>query len=605
MEDNNKYTFSVINFEANKPPKMIEVKSKDYIIFGDDKEYYNNYPQYLLDNRKQSITHNAICNGKVSFVVGNGLEVQKFNTPQDLAGAKACIRSINKYEDADDLNRKLTEDLIVFGGFFVQPVESRGKETGGYYHLPFQNLRKSKSEDGLWYYTSDWSCRKPEQNDDFEMFYEFEGEFQNGKKYLLEYKEYRAGDEVYALPDYIGANASIEMEWRMQDFLLNNVKNGFSAGFLINFYNGRPTEDEQRFIEKKIKDKFTGNHNGGSFVLNFNDTESKSAEIVPIPTNGNDDRFTLLKEQVRDNLFIAHEVTSPMLFGVRVAGTLGGRTELLEAFELFQNGYINNKQRILEKFWCDALYFKGIDAKLEIVETTPLQHKLPEEVVISVMTQNEIREKAGLDPLDNNEGFKTGFSKSQDDLFIEHFANCGIEDSQLEFVYKKGLYAESIEDAMKFEEVTTFENSVLSMLKDNPSLPPVEIAKALNSTPEAVAEAIQSLEAEGYLELTDTEIKVTEEGLENAEEDEFLVVYKYEVRPDAPPLKTESRPFCKAMETFSKTRSWTIEDIKRMRNGQGSDVFVFRGGWYFNPKTKKRTRYCRHRWTQNIVRIKK
>ena len=172
----------------------------------------------------------------------------------------------------------------------------------GYYHLDFSKIRKSKEDEKTWFYTCDWTTRRPENNEDFKVFHEFEGKFESGKEYLLEYRIYRAGQYPYALPDYMSANASIEMEWRMQNFLLKNVKNGFNAGFIINFFGGRPTVEEQRSIEKSIRNKWAGDDADTPWVLNFNDAESKAATIDPIPTNGQDDRFNLLKDSTRDSL---------------------------------------------------------------------------------------------------------------------------------------------------------------------------------------------------------------------------------------------------------------------------------------------------------------
>jgi len=363
MDNKEKYSFSFISFDAHKPPVIFEKKNVDWIIFGDGEGYVNNYPRYLQDNYDKSPTHAAICNGKINYIVGNGLEVKHYTDVASLALAKATIRSVNEYEDADDLNRKLSTDLVIFGGFYVELIQTKDGKGVNACHLSFSNIRRDKEDADRWYYTSDWECRKPQQNEDFKEFRTFEGEFKSGVNYLVDYSIYRAGNEPYALPDYLAANGYIELDWRIGNYLLQNVKNGFSAGFLINFYNGHPEPEQKQEIERQIKKKFGGDGAGGSFVLNFNDPDSKNAEIIPIPTNGHDDRFNTLKEAVRDNLFTSHNITSPMLFGVKEAGQLGGRTEMVEAFELMQNTYTANRQRILEKFWNDLLYFKGADAK--------------------------------------------------------------------------------------------------------------------------------------------------------------------------------------------------------------------------------------------------
>jgi len=606
MQDNkNKYSFSFISMEAHETPSFKIDKKTKRVIFGTDKEYYNRYPDYLLNNLDRSATHNSIVNGKINYITGQGLEVSEYSSAEDLAGAKACIRSINEYESADMLNHKLATDLVSFGGFYIEPVRANDGSIGGYYHIPFQNVRKVVDDnEGFAYYeyTSNWDCRRPEENNDYKIFQKFEGELKQGNDYLMKYGIYRAGDYPYYLPDYLAANAAIETDWRITNFLLNNVKNGFSAGFLINFYDGQPEPEEMKVIERKIKEKFTGDGAGGAFVLNFSHAEAKSAEIIPIPTNGHDERFNTLRQHGQDTIFQSHNVTSPMLFGVRVEGTLGGRNEMIEAFELMQSTYIDGRQKVLEKFWNDAIYFKGINAELEIKRTQPIQERMTSEQRYAVMTQDEIREEAGLKPLETQLSKTTKFASETDQAFIDHFSSCGISNDEFQVIYERGILAGSIEEAMQFAEVTAFENEVLTLI--NQGLPPYEIANALDTTEERVMEAVNNLEAEGYITLEDGEIKPTEAGVQE-DKGEIMTVYKYGLRPDAPPLKGESRPFCRALMSLSGTRSWTIEDISRMNNGQGLDVFTHRGGWYNKPNTNVRIPYCRHRWVQQLVRIRR
>jgi len=609
MDNKEKYSFSFISFDAHQPPKIFEKKNADWIIFGDGEGYVNNYPQYLQDNYDKSPTHASIVNGKINYTVGNGLEVQYYSDVASLAMAKATIRKVNEYEDADDLNRKLTTDLIMFGGFYVELIPSKNGKGISSYHLTFNSIRRSKEDADVWYYTEDWDCRKPQNNEDFKEFrtYNHEEGFKDGVNYLVDYSIYRSGNEPYALPDYLAANGYIELDWRIGNFLLNHVKNGFAASYIINFQNGIPKEEQKAQIERQIKKKLAGDGNGGSFVLNFSDPDTAPATIEVIPTDGHDDRFNTLKEAVRDNLFTSHNIVSPMLFGVREAGTLGGRTEMVEAFELMQSTYINNRQRLVEKFWNDLLYFKGADAKLEIIEATPIKERLSDDVRVSVMTQNEIREELGLKALEGQTQTElTKFQDDRDNMILEHFETCGFEEDELEEVYSRSILAGSIEEAEQFAEVTTFENSVLAILVDNPTLPPAEIAKALDTTPKRVMDALNNLEEENYIKITDGEVEVTREGVSNSEESEVFVVYKYALRPGAPSLKPDgkgSRPFCRQLMALN--RNYTIEDISKLRNGQGLDVFTHRGGWYTRKNTDIRIPFCRHTWKQRLVKIKK
>ena len=36
----------------------------------------------------------------------------------------------------------------------------------------------------------------------------------------------------------------------------------------------------------------------------------------------------------------------------------------------------------------------------------------------------------------------------------------------------------------------------------------------------------------------------------------------------------------------------------------GTNVWLYKGGWYSNPRTDAPTPQCRHIWKQNIVRLK-
>lgn len=625
MDNKNKYSFSFISFDAHKPPVIFEKKNADWIIFGDDKEYYNNYPKYLLDNYNKSAIHNAICNGKINYIVGSGLEVNYYTDVNSLAMAKGTINRVNEYEDADDLNRKLSTDLVLFGGFYAELIQSNDGKGISAYHLSFNYIRRSKDDENLWYYTKDWSCRNPQDNDDFKEFRTFEGEFKSGVNYLVDYSIYRAGNEPYALPDYLAANGYIELDWRIGNFLLQNVKNGFSAGFVINFYNGHPTEEQQRDIERQIKNKFGGDNNGGSFVLNFSDPDSKSAEIVPIPTNGHDDRFNTLKEAVRDNLFTSHNVTNPMLFGVREAGSLGGSTEIVESFNLMQNTYTNNRQILLEKFWNDLLSFKGLGAKLGIREALPLgESEKVNEVAIALgnlsplvatkiletMTPSEVRALIGLKGSEikvQETVTTTNFSKEYaDNITLEFLSSCGIDDDDLEVIESRELTACSIEDAesqrLNFATVTDLQNQILSIIVANPNMPVAEIAEAIGETPRATMDQIDIMIANGLVALNnDSNPEPTEEGRKESEQEVFIV-YKYAERLDAPPLKGESRFFCKTL--MKSTKSFTLEDIKRLRNGQGLDVFTSRGG-YYRKEDGTTVPYCRHTWVQRLVKRKK
>lgn len=623
----NKYNLIFSSFTAHKPPVFKAERNRDWISFGDTEGYKNNYPQYLIDNYNKASIHNAIINGKINYIEGQGLEVTSYRGAESLAMAKGFLRNPNSYESSTILNRKFETDLVLFGGIYGEVIKSKtGKELSELAHLPFQNIRIDKEDEKIFYYTSDWTARRPEDNEDFKTFHEFEGEFESGKEYLISKRIYRAGDSVYPLPDYIAANPIIESEWRIDNFHLNNIKSGFSAGYMVNFYNGEPTEEDQKHIEKKIKEKFTGDENSGEFILNFTDGKDKAADIIAIPSNSHDERFNTLSNWIVDKLVVAHNIPNPLLLGIAIEGKLGGSTELPISDFLFRSNYVRNRQKFINDFWNDILMIKGISATVEIKENEvygedeevdPIANALGNmnpivaTKILERMTSAEIRGLIGLKPeLVNTVQSTSKFSKEEEiNIIDEHFKNCGINDNDFDLISESFCDFSSIEDAeqseMKFATLTTPETSVLSILNDNPTATSQEIADATELSVKEVDDIIDKMIADGLL---NSENEVTSEGEDGLKEDEVFVVYKYKLRPNAPSLKAggESRTFCKLMTAMSKAgRSWTLDDIKGLRNGTDLDVFSSRGGWYTKKGTDIRTPQCRHIWEQRLVKRKK
>jgi hypothetical protein len=88
-----------------------------------------------------------------------------------------------------------------------------------------------------------------------------------------------------------------------------------------------------------------------------------------------------------------------MLFGIRVEGQLGGRSEMIDAYELFKNSYIANKQCVLEDTFNYLLTGDRCERAIRLLEKAPIQAKLDTATIASKMTDDEIRREAGLPPL--------------------------------------------------------------------------------------------------------------------------------------------------------------------------------------------------------------
>ena len=654
-----------INFGGYELPEFKESKKGDWYEYGVDRPYKNTYPDYLTKLYNESSKHNQIINSKVKFIVGQGFVVDEKLSFTEKAYVDGFLRMPNEDENIDELTSKLAKDKKVYGGFSLQVRMSKNGKIAAINHIDFCDIRVGVN-DNLYYFTDDWSARNPQNNKDYKILQHFP--YDDSAKpevdYLIYYKEYRPDLGVYPMPDYTSAIPYLESDAEIANFTLQNIKNNLSAGYVISFANGQPTEEEMQAIERRFKDYATGSDNAGKPLLSFTDQNSDHPQILPIPVNGQDERFINLNNQIREEIFTAHGITSPQLFGIKENSGLGNNAdEIAVASQLYQNLQIDPEQKIFNELINSILNFNGISGHpVRLQKIEPVQRYFSETAVLGAMTQDELREKIGLSQseietnkvaeaigilsplvatkvLDNmsieeirqliglkgsvtktTESLKKEFKEVEDEILFTQLEATGIDVEQIETIQSFVKPITNIEEAKKFESellndfkfainrvLTSAEKSILDLLIDNPDLPITEIAEALGLPQSEVNDLIAELQNAGAL---DNEFKPTEDAKKTIQkpEDETFVVYKYIERPDAPPVQTQSRPFCIRMMALARTKRYTLQQLSLLTNdlGQsGIDIFTKRGGWYNNPRTGQTTPYCRHIWEMQIVRLKK
>ncbi len=380
----------------HKVPVMLENRSGKYITYG----FANEYPYYLLDNYRRSSKHNAIVNGKVNYIMGGGWQAGDDLTVEQQARFIKFFDGLSSTEDLNDITEKLVLDLEIFNGFAVAVTWSKLGTIAKMEHVPFEKIRVDKEEKMFQvadWYNDDMMQLFPKVGD-IEKIPAFDPENRLGKQ-LFYYRVYAAGVKHYPLPEYIGGNAWIEADVQVANFHNNNLRNNFWGGYLINFNNGIPTPEEQGDIERQIKRKFSGTDNAGRFVVTFNDDAAKAPTLEPLTPSDMDKQFEILNKAIQQEIFIAHRVTNPALFGVKTEGQLGGRTELVEAYELFKATYVNDRVRKVERMINYLGSFNGVEG-MELIPVEPITERLSEQALLQIMTQDELREKAGLQPLE-------------------------------------------------------------------------------------------------------------------------------------------------------------------------------------------------------------
>ena len=378
-------------------PLFVENKSQQWVSYGVE----NDYPNYLLNLYRRSAKHNAIVNGKVGYIVGKGWTAEN-ETP----AAKAFIDSPtfpNAYDSMNDLTQKLALDMEIYNGFACEVTWSRGGGIAEICHVDFHRVRADKDEKMFFVYDwyDEYGVRQFPQLNQIEQIPAFDPENRIGKQ-LFYYRVYSAGVKVYPLPEYLGGTAYIELDVEIANFHVNNIKNNFWGSYLINFPNGIPTPEESDAIERQMKMKFGGTDNAGRFLVNFSDSPETKPELTPLTPSDLDKQFDILNKTVQQEIFVAHRVTSPMLFGVKTEGQLGGRAEMIESYEIFKATYVEDRVQRIERGINYLASFNGVTG-LKLQPTEPIAEQLTEMALLQIATKDELREKAGLPVLETEE----------------------------------------------------------------------------------------------------------------------------------------------------------------------------------------------------------
>jgi len=603
-----------IGFSEYSNPKFAEKKNQDWITYGDD----NKYPYHLLNLLNTSAKHNAIVNGKANFIVGSGLQWE------DEQYQYLAEKDINRAgESINDILAKIALDLEVFGGCYLEVIYNTFNEPVSLYHIDYAKVR-SNVDNTEFYISEQWETKgKP---DDIITIKAYDGENTEGKK-IIYLKEYRPNVNTYTLPSYQGALNYIELDVAVSEFHLNAIHNGLMPSKMISFNNGTPSVEEQRTIERQLKEKFAGEKNAGKFIINFNNDPAKAPTVLDLSASDLDKQFDLLNRTIQQEIFSGHRVTSPLLFGIATEGALGNRNEIREAYQIFQNTYINGKQIFIERWLKYILAPFGYNTDFTIKQTEPLAFEFSEQVLAQAMTRDEIREKLGLPKLEQQDvviaeqpkqSFKA-FTKEDDDFAIAVFSEFGQDADKFVVINSKPMRFDAEGRELHDEEfagvdiiITTVQSSVLDLIRQNPLISAKDISEALKVDRNVVNGAIASLEANKLIiqsEINDNgtmvvKREITKEGRVQRNERKPLadvkIYYQYEVMSGlGAEIIDTTRDFCRNLINLRKV--FTRAEIEQVSQRLGYSVWARRGGFYHNPKTGVTTPYCRHQWVKKIL----
>ena len=546
INNKSKSSVSFVNLSSYTSPEIVENKNKEWIEFGADNDYF----KFLIDRYNGSATNNACINSISQLIFGRGLDAtDSARRPEQYA------RMISLFKK-DDV-RKFAYDLKLTGQCAMQVIYSKDKKTiEKVEHIPIETLRAEKcsaddKEVQAYYYHADWVNIKP--SDKPLRIPAFNVSDSPKPIEILYVKPYVAGMYYYSTPDYQGGLQYAELEEEVSNYHINNIQNGLAPSMLISMNNGVPDEEQQRLVENKIKQKFSGSSNAGKFILAFNDDKESAATIEAVQLSDAHNQYQFLSDESQKKIMVAHRIVSPMLLGIKDSTGFGNNAEELEtASILMNNTVIIPFQELLTDAFDKILAFNNISLNLYFKTLQPLQF-----IDLENVKDEETREE------------ETGVKMSKVFSDLEQLG----EDEDLE---NWELIDERKVDYDAEDELND------------------ELNK-LNNPKQSVLSKVWNLATTG----TARPNSKSEQDGENEEGVQFRVRYQY-----APlSYSANSREFCKKMVNAAKI--YRKEDIDRMStmsvnagwglNGADTyDIWLYKGGGD-----------CHHFWMRKTYKAKK
>ena len=332
----------LITLTSYSRPPLMEDKSRDWVMNGRNNEYYN----YITDRNNGSPTNSSINQSYSTLIYGKGLR-----TSSGSLGAEnwARLQTILRPKEL----RKMIADFQVFGEFSFEVIETKGGDLHSLTHIPKQmvipSIANEKNEIERYWFSRNW--RKYTDVEYTPVAYNAYGAARGNSIYVA--KPYVVGAEYFGAPSYSAALVFAEMEEEIANTQISSIKNGLSAGYIIQIPNGTNyTPEEKEEFERQVKKKLTSSSNASNFIISFNDQEV-AIEVTPFPVNANvHKQWEALQDQCKTQIMTAHKVISPSLVGLSSAS---GFSSVADEMDMSERQTIKRVIKPKQDFIIDAI----------------------------------------------------------------------------------------------------------------------------------------------------------------------------------------------------------------------------------------------------------
>ncbi len=369
------FKIAVAEFADARIPEFKEDRRSEYVRYGED----NLYPAELTHLYNKSPKHNALVNGKTMYIFGKGF-------------SNGDISVSRLGETLNDISKKSILDIENYGGFYWEIMWNAMGKIAEIYHVEFETLRRASKQKG-YFFNENWD--RNTKVSDCEFIPDFNPRLKTESQ-IFSYREYRPGTKFYPLPGYVGSINYILTDIEISKYYLSAISNGMMPSKAIQFFKGEPSEDKKKLIQRRFSQNFTGAGNAGKFIMIFNNGQEKAVQIDDLSATELDKQFIELNKTTQQEIFSGHQITTPLLFGIKTEGQLGGNTELAMGYTLFKNTYATPKAEAYSKEVTEVMAYSNFPGTYELQPTDPVGIQFDVKDVINALPKKFVFETIGV-----------------------------------------------------------------------------------------------------------------------------------------------------------------------------------------------------------------
>jgi len=392
-----------VNQTQEKEPKS-QKQTKWFPFFKDSNNIYIND---LAARTKRSSTHGAIVQSKANYTKGQDFlyykESEEVNYEDLEVNFKEYLNEVNnKRQSLHDVFGLNSYDFVYSGNAYLEVI--RSKNFTSIFYLDASKVRVSEDTAYISAYWRDIENDPTKGSSDYPIstLELWNGEIDTKQKhFVVHVKNTTPEYDYYGLPEHIHVLKWADVEYKIAQFNLSKLKNGFFPSASITMVGQPPEGYTAKTYVEAIKDSFTDESNNHKMIVQLvNDAEQ--APIINEFTTTREGEMLELQRLARENIISGHRWFAS-LAGIATAGQLGSNQQIRNEYNIaLKSVVVPQFQNPLLNVYNDIIKMLGFDIELGVLNVAPvgIEDKIDP---MQILDKNELRELLGYEPIEQSD----------------------------------------------------------------------------------------------------------------------------------------------------------------------------------------------------------